>query len=145
MNEAYAAQKAAIDALKANAGIVSLAGARVYKDLAPQEASLPYVLVSHQLSSHTQAVGNGPKRIASQPQLNIKAVTDGNSGILAARLGHFIDQALVGVSDVVVSFESETYDVQGCWQDAPIDERQIEIDKNYFYNGGLYRFFVSPR
>lgn len=142
-NEISRARKWIYDALGADATLTALIGGsvtpRIYFGLAPEGATLPYVIVNLQASSDVQ--GFCLPRIATLPLFQVKVVCDGPPTSSVRTIADRIDLIL----GEAVAEVSQSYVFSGR-RESSIEYVEMKRDaSSYFtHSGGLYRLIVYP-
>ena len=141
MNEITAIRKF----IKSRLGAVpAVAGLGIYKEAAKQSASLPYIVIRHNLDrSRGDRCVVGGERIFTRQSFDIVVCYDGAS--TPATLADGIDIGLKFDIDVL-PLTSQGLSVMGCKRLEIIDGMSQQQDDAKRYNeiGGLYELTVQP-
>ena len=145
MNEVQAARKGIYLALTEAAGVTALVGSRVYRSRPPQARStsdtvFPCIVFSFQAGSNVHASG-ADRRVVTRPLFLVKAVVRGEDEAPADAIANALDAALTGLSRII-AVGAQSYQVQACFQESPVDYVERTQGVEYMHVGGLYRLFV---
>lgn len=122
--------------LSGDTTLSNLVGGRIYAYLAPQDATLPFVLYSHQAGHDVRGVG--PARIMTSLVYQVKAVGQGGSFGPLKAIADRLDTLLQGASGSVVDGT-----VLMCVREQPIEYVEIEDGVQYRHLGGLWRIIAQ--
>src|SRR5688500_12198549 len=110
MNELQAAAKGIRAKLAGTAAVTALVSTRIYEGLAPQDASYPLLLFTHNSGSDRNAIGSNP-RIFTRPLYVVRAYTHETGSFADAdAVAAVMDAALVG-SDQTITIGAQSYRV----------------------------------
>lgn len=129
-----------VQRLQASAAITSAVGTRIYQDVAPQDATLPYIIFQSTDPSDLRAVG--AIRVATNDEWLVKAVaqTASYGGILAT-LADAIDAQLHGSDGVHGVVAGGT--VLHSYRSKPFRMAEVDNGIQYRYKGGFYRLMAQ--
>lgn len=139
-SESDIAERYIYSLLNANATISSIAGGRIYSDVAPQGAAYPFIVMS--LLSGIDVAAVGAQRIGSSMQYLIKAVDrtgsyGGNLGALADAIDAALDNRQGSSGPATGGYAIACYRLQ------PWQQTQIDAGVMYKSRGGIYRIFTQ--
>lgn len=114
----------------------------VFHNQAPPNQTFPYVIFEFNNGDDHGAIGGGGARIYSFMDYNIKAVTTGQSVLLATQIMSRVDTLLHNYKGQV-TFDGDVYNIGTAMRIAPFSYPEEDSGKRYNHHGGLYRFFVN--
>lgn len=124
--------------LTGHAPLTALVGDRVYRDLAPPGAALPYAIFSFVAGLDRNAMGSR-SIIFTRPFWDIKGVTKGTDSTAADAIADAIHGAVNGKQRLNVA-DGELI-VLGCRRESLIEFPELTEDQLYLHRGGEYRVF----
>lgn len=136
MSECVVAEQWLVGALRDDAAVTALVGSRVYSELAPQGAAMPYVIVQNQAS--VDVLGVGSRRIMSELLFVVQAVGRGASYAVLAPIADAIDAALHLAGGVTAEGR-----VLGCRREEPFRRPEVTNGVQYRRLGGIYRLWTQ--
>ncbi len=123
--------------LSGDATLQGLVDTRIYRRLAPEGATMPFVIFQYQGGSDLTALG--PYRILSSLVCVVKAVgTVATYGTLK-QIADRVDTLLQAGSGVTLDGR-----VLSCVREIPIDYEELDAGVRYQHLGGQYRLLVQP-
>jgi len=123
--------------LSNDATLNSYVSGRVYRRLAPQGATMPYVVFQFQGGHDVQAVG--PYRVMSQLVCVVKAVGLATTYTTLKTIADRVDSLLQAASGTTTDGR-----VLSCVREIPIDYEETDAGVRYQHLGGQYRLYVQP-
>ena len=141
MTAERAAFRRVIAHLKADSGVGSEVGDRIYPNAAPEEVALPYIVVSLAGGRSTHVTGTA--RIMGAPLISVM-VTDADNDTRAGALDAFeaADEALTASGNTFAGNHGDQR-VHSAVHESPIDFDELEGGTRYHHIGGLYRIVVA--
>jgi hypothetical protein len=118
--------------------LVALVGDRVYRDLAPPGAVLPYVVFSFVAGVDRNAVGSR-SIMFTRPIWDIKAIVQGTDGAAADAIADAVHGAVNGKQRLDVA-DGELV-VLGVRRESLLEFPELRDDVQYLHRGGTYRVF----
>lgn len=138
MNESREVAKWLVTTLQGDAALAALVGTRVYRDVAPESAALPFVIFWN--TGGHDVLGVGGIRILSELTFTVEGVCDGASATnleaIVTRLYALLDRA----SGVTTAAR-----ILSCIREATTDSTDIDGGRLFPRLGGDYRLQVMPR
>jgi hypothetical protein len=138
VNEVKYAADFVYDKLAAHSDVIALVQDRIFRDIAPPTANLPYITFTLISSVDKNAIG-ARKRLFTRPLFLVKAVTEGTDERPADLIASAIDDALMGQNDLV---GTDGVVKLGVYREACVSYVEEEQGVLYRHNGGNYRLFV---
>jgi hypothetical protein len=138
VSEGVIAEQWLVGVLLGDAEVAALVGERVYSELAPQGAVMPYVTIQNQAS--VDVLGVGSRRIMSELVYVVRAVGRGASYVGLAPIADAIDRVLH-----LSRGETEEGWVLGCRREQPFRRPEVTSGVQYRHLGGLYRLWVQEK
>ncbi len=126
------------DLLANDSAIIALVSDRIFRDIAPPTATLPYITFSLISSPDRNAIG-ARRRLFTRPLLLVKGMTEGTDERPADLIASAIDNALMGQNDLA---PSDGIAKLGVFREQPIAYVEEEQGVQYRHVGGNYRIFV---
>lgn len=116
-------------------------GDRIYPDTAPDEEPVPYVLITQNRGRDISSLN---VRLASEPVMNVQAVTDEDSSTYQAnRIALHLDEALTSAPSRTIAYEGRNYYVGSLTRETDYAFSTPKDDRTYRNVGGLYRAHVQ--
>ena len=125
--------------LTGHAALTDLVGERVYRNLAPPGAVLPYVTFSFVAGVDRNAMGSR-SIMFTRPIVDIKGVTKGTDSVAADAIADAIHGAVNGKQRLDVAVGELV--VLGVRRESLIEFVELTDDQQYLHRGGTYRCFV---
>lgn len=119
--------------------LADLVGARVYRDLAPPGAALPYVIFGFVAGVDRNAMGSR-SIMFTRPHFDIKGVVRGTNSADADAIADAIHGAVNGKQRLDVAVGELV--VLGVRRESLIEFPELLDDVQYLHRGGTYRCFV---
>ncbi len=129
--------------LTADSELTTLVDSRVYSGAAPQGATLPYVIISHQ--SGRDVLGVGTTRIMSHLTYLVKAVGQCQSYVTLEPIADAIDKTLHGASGEVAGLNGAGAELLACTRTMTVAYAELDSGVQYRHLGGLYRIVATNR
>jgi len=123
--------------LSNDATLNSYVSGRIYRRLAPEGATMPYVIFQYQAGHDVQAVG--PYRVMSQLVCVVKAVGLATTYATLKTIADRADALLQAASGTTADGR-----VLSCVRETPIDYEEVDAGVRYQHLGGQYRLYVQP-
>jgi len=139
INEGGLAAEFVFEELTGDATLTALVGSRVYRNLAPPGATLPYVVWTFVASVDRNAVGSR-SIMFTRPILDIKGVVPGTDSAAADAIADAIHGAVNGKQRLDVAVGELV--VLGCRRESLIEFVEMTEDQQYIHRGGSYRLMV---
>jgi hypothetical protein len=136
MNESVVAEQWLVEKLRDDAAVAALVGQRIYSELAPQGAAMPYIVVQNQAS--VDVLGVGSQRILTELVFVVRAVGRGASYAGLAPIADAIDAALHLASGATANGT-----VLGCRREEPFRRPEVTSGVQYRHLGGIYRVWTQ--
>ena len=122
--------------------LAALVGSRVYRNLAPPGAALPYVIFGFVASVDRNNVGSR-SIMFTRPILDIKGVVAGTDSAAADAIADAIHGAVNGKQRLDVSVGELI--ILGCRRENIIEFVELTEDQQYCHRGGEYRLFCHQK
>lgn len=121
--------------LAASPELQTLCGGRIYRDLAPEDAIEPLVVYS--APPGQDVTFNGAARLQVNVDYTVKAITRGESFVVAYQAAGAIDAALHGAMG-----EQDGRQV-AAYRTSPVGYTTLEKDTRFNHAGGVYRLNIA--
>lgn len=140
MNEVSAVTVWLKSMLLANSGVIAnISHEGIWRDIAPEGESLPYIIFSLQRGAVTNVRGSDDRALV-RPMFLVEGVAE--NATVADRIGHYLDEAIKGQEGQVTSEDIDYY-IQACFMEEPISRTELaKGGRTIFRSGGFYRIFV---
>lgn len=129
--------------LTADSELTTLVDSRVYSGAAPQGATLPYVIISHQ--SGRDVLGVGTTRIMSHLTYLVKAVGQCQSYVTLEPIADQIDTLLHGASGEIAGTAGAGAELLACTRAMTVAYAEAQEGQQYRHLGGLYHVVATNR
>lgn len=139
-NELAGADRFLYQTLAADPTLSALIGTRIYAGLAPQGATFPYLVFSHQGGLDRLTTG-GQSRVFTRPVYTVKVVSQKTSYAEADTIASQVDAVLLAGSGPVV-VDGVTYQVMSCHRTEPFRYLEPAAGSQYRHVGGYYTLFI---
>jgi len=136
MSELDAIDRWLLAVLSGDGTLTGLVSTRIYDTLAPQGATMPYVVYQNQAGHDVRGVG--PSRIMADVLYVVKAVCEGTSFTPVRAIADRIDTLLQGASGSNVDGT-----VLACVRESPFSMIETTDGKQYRWRGGVYRLWAQ--
>ncbi len=123
--------------LTAHAGLSALVGARVYENLAPQGAALPYV-VYNLVASRPVAASGGAGRILDEQEWMVRGLAESGSPADADALALQVDGALSGATGTA-TVGAVTYTIMTAQGGEAVRYTELHQGRRIQHSGRRYR------
>lgn len=111
---------------------------RIYRNLAPQKAEMPYVILQYQGGHDVRGVG--PGRVMAQIIYVVKVVGPAAQYTALKAIADRVDGILHGASGQVADGE-----ILGCVRETSLDYEEMQAGVRYQHLGGQYRLYVQQK
>lgn len=138
INEGGLAAEFLFEQLTGDATLAGLVGDRVYRNLAPPGATLPYVVFGFVAGLDRNAVGSR-SIMFTRPFYDIKGVVAGTDSAAADAIADAIHAAVNGKQRLDVAAGELV--VLGCRRESLVEFVEMTEDQQYIHRGGSYRLF----
>lgn len=138
-SESLIADEWLVAILSADATISAAVGARIYSEMAPEDAIFPCIIFSMRPTAR-DVMGVGPNRIMAHLVYSIQAVGQYESYSPLQAIADRIDVLLHGAKGNVASGAGS---VLGCVRDGELRYPEVEDGVQYRHLGGLYRIMAQ--
>jgi uncharacterized protein DUF3168 len=125
--------------LTGHAPLTALVGDRVYRDLAPPGAVLPYVIFGFVVGVDRNAMGSR-SIMFTRPIYDIKGVVQGTDSAAADAIADAVHGAVNGKQRLDVAVGELV--VLGVRRESLIEFIELRDDMTYIHRGGTYRTFA---
>lgn len=125
------------ETLTGDAALTAAVGSRVYSDLAPDKAAMPYVVFSMQTADR-DVQGIGTERFLVQPVYLVKAVGAGVSYEPLEAIADRIDAVLQGGAGSVTGGL-----IHACIREQMVRYPEVDAGQQFRHLGGLYRIWAQ--
>lgn len=126
--------------LSASADLAALVGGRIYDSLAPQDASLPYVVYNF-VAGDAVAASGGAGRILDDSYWVVQGISESGSYTEADSIAKACDGAISGASGTA-TIGSSTYTVQGVLGGEPVRYVESSQGRRICHSGRRYRVLI---
>lgn len=141
MNELPHTIRAIFNQLSEDSGVTDLVENRIYYGMAGEGSEYPCVVFSH--VAGTEGILADGTRFNTRPIFLIKAVSEGHSALLAARIANAVDKAIEPINREE-TVDDDVVRIEGCIRQEPasMTERNRDSGVTYQHIGAYYQFFV---